>query len=328
MPTRKKKNATVVGVFETRARAEQAVADLKRAGFMDDQIGMVARNAEGEAVRTGGDGETYADEGAVAGAVAGAGAGALIGAGVLAGVIPVVGPILAVGALGTILLNAAGGAAVAGLVGALVGYGIPEEDAGYYESEVQAGKYLVTVEAGNRADEARAVLHKFGGFDRHGWSAVQAYRSAYETDTAARPAAAAATGAARLDADRTVQLKEEQLRANKEQVQAGEVEVRKEVHTEHRTVTVPVEREEVVIERKPVAGHAVSGTIDANATEIRIPVREEKVHVTKEAVVKEEVSVGKRKVKENKTVAADVRKEELVVETEGHAKVQHTDKRK
>src|SRR6185436_8581511 len=133
MPTRKKHNNAVVGVFETKARAEQAIADLKAAGFDDDKIGMVYRGADGEMVKTG------AAEGAVAGAVAGAAGGALVGAGIIAGVIPVIGPVLAIGTLGTVLLNAAGGAAAVGLAGALVGWGIPDEDAKYYESEVQAG---------------------------------------------------------------------------------------------------------------------------------------------------------------------------------------------
>src|SRR2546421_818868 len=115
MPSRKKKleRATVIGVFATRAEAEAALRDLRAAGFKDDQIGMVARNASGKMVDESG--ETYAEEGAAVGAVAGAGAGALVGWGVLTGAIPVIGPVLALGTLGTILVNAAGGAAIAGI---------------------------------------------------------------------------------------------------------------------------------------------------------------------------------------------------------------------
>jgi len=80
-------------------------------------------------------------------------------------VIPVVGPVLALGTLGTILLNAAGGAAIAGIAGALIGWGIPEEDARYYEGEVNAGRYLVTVECG-QGDDARDLLYRHGGHDR------------------------------------------------------------------------------------------------------------------------------------------------------------------
>jgi hypothetical protein len=159
------KQDVVVGVFYTRSEAEQAIRDLRTAGFADDRIGMVARDAEGRVVTEKG-GETLAEEGAAAGAVVGAGAGALVGLGVLAGTIPVIGPVLAVGTLGTILLNAAGGAAILGLVGALVGLGIPEDEAQYYESEVHGGRFLVTVDAGNRQTEAWGILHRSGGYNR------------------------------------------------------------------------------------------------------------------------------------------------------------------
>jgi len=156
---------TVVGVFYTRSEAEQAIRDLRTAGFADDRIGMVARDAEGRVVTEKG-GETLAEEGAAAGAVVGAGAGALVGLGILTGTIPIIGPVLAIGTLGTILLNAAGGAAILGLVGALVGLGIPEDEAQYYESEVHGGRFLVTVEAPARSSEAWSILHRSGGYNR------------------------------------------------------------------------------------------------------------------------------------------------------------------
>ncbi|MBN9118318.1 MAG: YsnF/AvaK domain-containing protein [Planctomycetes bacterium] len=312
MPNRKKHNA-VVGVFETKARAEQAIEDLKAAGFDDDKIGMVYRGEDGNTVKTGAAEETYAEEGAVAGAVAGAAGGALVGAGIIAGVIPVVGPVLALGTLGTVLVNAAGGAAIAGVTGALIGWGIPEEDASFYENEVKSGRYLVTVEANGRAIEAREALHRRGGFDRAGWTAVRADR-----------ANTLAEGGFRDETGRVIQLKEERLRADKE-TSTGSVEVRKEVRTEEQQLTVPVEREEVVIERRPAGGPA-SG--EMGAEEIRIPVKEERVKVTKEPVVREEVSVGKRKVRETRTVRGEVRKEDIMVEPKGGAKVRNTVKPK
>jgi len=313
MPNRKKKHNATVAVFETKARADRAVADLKAAGFADSDIGMVYRDAEGHTVKTGAADDTYAEEGAVAGAVAGAAGGALVGAGILAGVIPVIGPVLALGTLGTVLANAAGGAALIGLAGALVGWGIPEEDAAFYENEVQAGRYLVTVETSDRIDEARQVLHRNGGFDRCAWAAVRADRAITLSE-----------GGLRTEDGRVIQLKEEQLRANKETLRHGEVKVRKEVHTEHQKFEVPVEHEEVVIERTPANGRHAKGEVVSE--EIRIPVKEERVHVTKETVVKEDVNVGKRKVRGTETVSGDVRKEELVVESEGGAKVRQTHK--
>lgn len=323
MATTKTTGSTVVGVFENRDRAEQAIAELRRVGFRADQIGMVARNAKGETVRTDGEGDTYAGEGAVAGAVAGGAIGAAIGAGVLAGTIPVIGPVLAIGTLGTILLNAIGGAVIVGIAGALIGWGIPEEDATYYENEVKAGRYLVTVQADGRAAEARMILDRFNGYDRAGWMSRGGATCATGTAHAAKDTTRATTSNA---GERTVQLKEEQLRATKQPVQAGEVDIHKEVHTERRQITVPVEREEVVIERHPVAERAATG--EMHAEEIRIPVREEKVTVTKQPVVREEVTVSKRNVHDTKTVTGEVKKEELVVDTEGDAKVRRTTGRK
>jgi uncharacterized protein (TIGR02271 family) len=312
MPTRKKKYNAVVGVFETRERAERAMDALKADGFED--VSLVFRNAEGKTVTSGDGEETYAEEGAAIGAVAGAAGGAAVGAALLTGLIPAIGPVLAIGSLGTILLNAAGGAAIAGIAGALIGWGIPEEDASFYENEVKGGRFLVTVEAGGRADEARTILHRFGGFDRTGWAAVRQDR-----------ANILAEGGFRDEAGRVIRLNEEQLRAHKETVRGGEVGVRKEVITEHKRIEVPVEREEIVIERRPVAGAA--GAADIRAEEVRIPVKEERVHVSKDTVVKEEVNVGKRKVHDTKTVEGDVRREELRVETKGDAKVRHTAKK-
>jgi uncharacterized protein (TIGR02271 family) len=309
MATRKKHNA-VIGLFETRERAERAVEDLKAAGFDESKIGMVYRDAEGNTVKTGAANESHAAEGAAVGAAAGAGALALGSLAVSFGVIPVIGPILAVGPLAAALISAGAGAAVAGLAGALIGWGIPEEDAAFYEQEVSSGRYLVTVEADGRAADARAALHRRGGFDRTGWDAVRADRANTLSE-----------GGFRDDSGRVIQLKEEHLRVDKQRVSAGEVKVRKEVRTEQQQIAVPVEREEVVVERRPASG-AASG--DLRAEEIRIPVSEERVTVSKEPVVREEVVVGKRKVKETRTVGGTVRKEDAVVEATGGAKVRNT----
>jgi uncharacterized protein (TIGR02271 family) len=210
----------------------------------------------------------------------------------------VIGPILAVGPLAAALISAGAGAAAGSVAGALIGWGIPEEDAKFYEGEVQAGRYVVTVDAGARTD-SRTVFAKHGGYDR-------------------------ATAGAVADTNRTMQLKEEELEVSKRKVQKGEVEVRKEVVTEQRQITVPVEREEVVIERRPAGGKAAAG--DVRAEEIRIPVSEEEVEVHKTTKVKEEVTVGKRKVADTKTVGGTVRHEEVKVETTGDARVRDTRK--
>ena len=159
---------TVAGVFATRAAAERGIADLRAAGYTDDQIGLIAKDpSSGKAVKEDGAGhrESNASDGAALGIAAGAVAGAGVGAGIVFGLIPVIGPVLALGTIGTVLVNAAGGAAIAGLAGLLIGLGVPEEDAQYYETQVTLGRYLVTVECGT-GDSARDILSRAGGYDR------------------------------------------------------------------------------------------------------------------------------------------------------------------
>jgi uncharacterized protein (TIGR02271 family) len=290
--------STVVGVFNNHAEAERAVADLKRAGFREDEISLVGKDEKG-VTRTEGN---KAGTGAATGAAVGAGAAALTSLGITFGIIPVIGPVLALGPLAAALLSAAGGAAAGGLIGALVGLGIPEHEAKYYEGELQSGRFLVTVKAGSRYDEAWGILHRIG---------------AYNYETAANRKATA-TGAA---GGQTMKLHEEQLHARKEQVETGEVRMRKEVVTEHKTLDVPVTREEVVIERHPVTGQAASAGDIRPGQEVRIPVREEQVRVEKTPVVKEEVTVGKRKVQDTEHVGGTVRKEEVRVEQQGDVDV-------
>jgi len=319
---------TVVGVFESRAEADRAVAELRRAGFREDQIGVVARDDKGNVTTTGADeGGSYVGEGAAVGAAAGAGIGGLVGLGLMAGVIPAIGPIIAAGTLGTILANAAGGAAIAGIAGALVGMGIPKEEAEYYEGELHSGRFLVTVKDSSRYDEAWQILHRFGAYNRqHQRAATATTTGATGTRTAAAQHTGTTTGTAHTGAQgQKIQLREEELRAQKQQVQTGEVRVHKEVVTEHKTMEVPVRREEVVVERHPVSGQrAATGDI-REGQEIRIPVTEEQVHVEKVPTVKEEVTVGKRQVQGTQTVTGTVRKEEARVETEGNPQVCDTD---
>ena len=125
----------------------------------------------------------------------------------------------------------------------------------------------------------------------------------------------------RTEADRTVPLREEELRARKQPVETGQVEVRKEVQEERKTVDVPVTREEVVVERHPVDRQPADRPIAEGET-IEVPVREEQVSVEKRPVVYEEVEVGKRQVTDTERVSDTVRREELDdVETEGDVKV-------
>ncbi len=163
--------STVVGVFEDRLQAEQAIAALRRAGFTDEQIGYALRGAPGEhPVEKGLEpppAET-ANE-AASGAISGGIFGGIIGA-LIALLLPGIGPVLAGGILIAALSGAALGAAAGGVPGALMDLGVGEQEARYYENEFKQGRTIVAVLAGEnaqRANEAREILHRHGSFDAY-----------------------------------------------------------------------------------------------------------------------------------------------------------------
>ena len=126
------------------------------------------------------------------------------------------------------------------------------------------------------------------------------------------------TDAGRTGEEETLELREERLNVDKENVKTGEVHVDKHVETERQEVDVPVEREEVEIERRPVSGEKRDGgsfddtPLDGDDS-INVSLHEEKVNVSKDNVVDEEVVVNKKKVTDTEHVEEDVRREELDV---------------
>jgi uncharacterized protein (TIGR02271 family) len=117
----------------------------------------------------------------------------------------------------------------------------------------------------------------------------------------------------------TLKLYEERLIANKTRQKTGEVAIGKHVETENATVSVPVEKERVVIERTPGSGRAVTpGEATFQSGEVaRVEVYAETPDIRKEAYVREEVSI--RKEVEHETVEAheQLRREELDIDKEG-----------
>ena len=126
----------------------------------------------------------------------------------------------------------------------------------------------------------------------------------------------------------TFRLYEERLIANKNRYKAGEVAVGKRIETETARVSVPIEKERVVIERvTPTdAGTVVNpGEVAFQEGEVaRVELYEETPDIHKEAFVREEVRV--RKVVDRDTVEAQetIRREELDVNTDGTPVVEQT----
>lgn len=201
--------------------------------------------------------------------------------------------------------------------------GLPSREANFYNNEFEQGHTIVTVNTNDRQQQASAILMRDGGYDANMGDVRGQNAGPYAATTAANYGTTANTNPA---GTRDIELREEQLRATKQKVQAGEVDIHKEVVSEQKTIDVPVTREEVVIERHPYTGQqpqTAAGPIDQNAEQtIRIPVSEEKVNVEKETVVTGEVTVGKRPVEETEHFTDTVRKEELRVERQGDVDVE------
>ncbi len=107
---------------------------------------------------------------------------------------------------------------------------------------------------------------------------------------------------------------EEELQVGKAQRERGRARLKKHVVTENVTQTVPVQREEVRIEREPITDsnvdQATSGG-DITDEEHEIVLHEEEVVTEKRVVPKERVQLSKDTVTEEQQVSEEIRKEQI-----------------
>jgi uncharacterized protein (TIGR02271 family) len=98
--------------------------------------------------------------------------------------------------------------------------------------------------------------------------------------------------------------------------EAGHVRIHKEVRLEERHITVPVRREEVVIERLPASQSTVApmGAEAFREQTVDLPLSEEELRVTKHSVVREELRVRRVSYEEQREAAATLRHEEVEIE--------------
>ncbi len=126
------------------------------------------------------------------------------------------------------------------------------------------------------------------------------------------------------DDHQSLKLYEERLVANKESFLAGTVTIGKRVETETATVSVPVEKERVIVERTTPANSTavIPGKTAFSGEEVaRIEVFEESAGIEKQTFVREEVSVRKEVEQETVSSRETVRREELDMETDGEVVV-------
>jgi uncharacterized protein (TIGR02271 family) len=117
--------------------------------------------------------------------------------------------------------------------------------------------------------------------------------------------------------DEAMTRSEEELRVGTQTRERGRARLRKYVTTETRQVTVPVQREEVRVEREPITDANLDAATSGPAIseeEHEVTLREEEVVVDKRAVPKERVRLDTETVTDQRQVSEEVRKEQIEVD--------------
>lgn len=162
------KNIAVYGIYPNRPKVENAVEELKEAGFRHSDISVLFPSG-GDTKEFAVEKETKAPEGAATGAGTGAliggSLGWLVGIGTLA--IPGLGPFIAAGPIMATLAGAGAGGVVGGIAGALIGLGIPEYEANLYEGRIKDGGILLSVHADDSdwKNKGKEILERTGAED-------------------------------------------------------------------------------------------------------------------------------------------------------------------
>ncbi len=117
----------------------------------------------------------------------------------------------------------------------------------------------------------------------------------------------------------SVVLNEERLDVGTRSEEAGRARLRKYTTTDTETVSVPVTKEKLVVERTPVAGEGAvtSAPIQDTDQVEEVTLREERAVVGKDTVAREEVSTAKEQGTETEQVTAEIRKQHAHVDDDG-----------
>ena len=124
---------------------------------------------------------------------------------------------------------------------------------------------------------------------------------------------------------------EEELRVGTAQRERGRVRLRKYVTTEHVTQTVPVQREEVRVEREPITDANLDAATSGPAIseeEHEVTLHEETPVVEKRVVPRERVRLDTDTVTEQRQVGEEVRKEQIDLDDEDTTGGRHERRRR
>lgn len=143
------------GIYRDRVGAETAVEHLKRDGFRNNEIAVLAPHntrLRDHAHMSPDKAVEGLEIGATTGAIVGSVLGWLAGAGMLA--VPGLGSVIIAGPIVTTLVATGALASIGGLWGGLLGLGVPEHEAKHYEGRLRNGDILLSV----HCDEPDRIL--------------------------------------------------------------------------------------------------------------------------------------------------------------------------
>lgn len=175
MPEVYQAERTISAVFKEQKQIDQVIRRLLDRGVPRDNISIMGKDFQSQTRISGF--ITKKDvilgglrTGAIFGSLFGSFLSLLTGVGVL--FVPFVGPIVAAGPIGALLLGAASGAiagsAGAGLVSALTAWGMPEDQATVYQTRLQAGEFILMAEVpSDRLGEFQLLIESSGGEEIH-----------------------------------------------------------------------------------------------------------------------------------------------------------------
>ena len=173
--------------------------------------------------------------------------------------------------------------------------------------------YAGTTDAGTYRDGTTGVGTEAVGSE--GVGSERGFESGNEAGTVGHDTSGPTT-------DNAMTRSEEQLHVGTETRESGRARLRKYVVTEQETVTVPVQREEVRVEREPITdanrGQALDGPA-ISEEEHEVVLREERPVVEKEAVPVERVRLDTETVTDQQQVTEEVRKEQIDTDGDGVA---------
>jgi len=153
------------------------------------------------------------------------------------------------------------------------------------------------------------------GADAHGTRRPEPGRRDHDRDRRER-----GTGdSGRRDTGDAMTRSEEHLNVDKQTVPTERARLRKHVVTEQQNITVPVQHEELRVEREPITDENVDDAMSGpNLTEDEhdVTLNEERVRVDKDTVPVERVRLDKDTVTEQENISEDVSREEIDLDTD------------